>query len=344
MKSISHLRDFRGGTTAGFVTNLLHCEGSAVYTTLAFAGTTKFSCIHSIGKKLAFSASLGARLICFCITRSRRSSRVPIDRMGRSMALLTMEQCKDVMADCMADDVGLRWPEMQSWSLEEVEAYFLSGGITIPAVVQHTYIDDRQSRTEAYREAYPVAEENANPLWCCGGQWQQYAAQLNPVPAAHADGAPPKMGGVPMDRRAVSMDTPPHKVGGISMDRRAISMDALSTHADKQPVAMFASTSTAATKRRPRLLCCHGSNSNAEATRYQAILLGLDDLEPADAPCHCIFLVRACCPARQSRPTACHLSRLRSLRFSLRSCPLTPATRCRFALTTTGRAVQGRQV
>ena len=37
--------------------------------------------------------------------------------MGRSMALLTMEQCKDVMADCMADDVGLRWPEMQSWPI-----------------------------------------------------------------------------------------------------------------------------------------------------------------------------------------------------------------------------------
>lgn len=238
-----------------------------------------------------------------------------VERMP--LPLLTKAQITDVMADCMADDVALLWPQMQQWTLEEVEAYFLSGGVKVP--MDKT----RQDKNHLIRsEAYPVAEqaaadETANPLWCCGGQWRNYSAQINP--AAHinqthrsdlaagcADGFAnlesssaklPRFSGVPMDRRANSMDAfKSSKVGGVPMDRRAISMDGLSSpwsavDVDTRP-ALLSPATAAVTKRRPRLLCCHGSNSNAEATRYQAILLGLDDLEPAAARCHCVFLVR----------------------------------------------------
>lgn len=38
-------------------------------------------------------------------------------------------------------------------------------------------------------------------------------------------------------------------------------------------------------KGRPRILALHGSNSNAEATHYQLIILGLNDFEPHNASC-----------------------------------------------------------
>ena len=296
------------------------------------------------------------------------------------MPLLTKAQITDVMADCMADDVALLWPQMQRWTLDEVEAYFLSGGVKVPV--------DKALQDESHlirSEAYPVAEqaaadETANPLWCCGGQWRNYAAQRNPAaqmnqtyivdPAAgHADASSnlesssaklPKFSGVPMDRRSNSMDAfNSPKVRGVPMDRRAISMDNLSSRSavegDIKP-ALLAPAAAAVTKRRPRLLCCHGSNSNAEATRYQAMLLGLDDLEPADARCHCVFIVR---PAPAQRPPSARPAPTSALRpprhhhcSLLPPCfPtnvwLTPPTLVPFGgrfLPPTGRAVQGGQV
>ena len=38
-------------------------------------------------------------------------------------------------------------------------------------------------------------------------------------------------------------------------------------------------------KGRPRIIALHGSNSNAEATHYQLIILGLNDFDPAQASC-----------------------------------------------------------
>ena len=58
-----------------------------------------------------------------------------------------------------------------------------------------------------------------------------------------------------------------------------------------QPAAATGPTASVEGKdKRPRLLGLHGSNSNAEATMFQMIILGLSDFEPADGPYHCTFL------------------------------------------------------
>ena len=70
--------------------------------------------------------------------RARRVAQFgasPHRRSGRSAATmtLTLKQLQQIQADCFADDVDIELERMQSWSLEEANEYFASGGKMSPA-------------------------------------------------------------------------------------------------------------------------------------------------------------------------------------------------------------------
>lgn len=84
------------------------------------------------------------------------------------------------------------------------------------------------------------------------------------------------------------IDRPAWDSAPISAPGEAVSVQAETTAAHVQEPAH--DPTRQATHSKPRLLCLHGSASNAEATMFQVMILGLYDLDEKSSPCDCVFL------------------------------------------------------
>lgn len=194
---------------------------------------------------------------------------------------LSHDELVDIQAAALADDVPIL-ERMNLWTVAECEEYFHSGGLVKPKEVEPAEMrelaetqrppgPDTTDTTSPHQRNHMNEAADANPMWCCNGSWSGYMAGKEHSTTTQA---------LAVEDEASATAPPPNAKVGCGATAPA------DEHSRRIPGLVPGPTA----RSRPRLLCLHGSRSNAEATEMQMLIFGLHDFEPSKSTCACTFL------------------------------------------------------